>query len=46
MEAIVAVSVTLITVYDMAKANDRGMVISEIRLEEKSGGKTGTWTRG
>jgi cyclic pyranopterin phosphate synthase len=45
MEAIVAVSVTLITVYDMAKANDRGMVISEIRLEEKSGGKSGVWTR-
>lgn len=46
MEAIVAVMVTLVTVYDMAKAHDRGMVISEVRLEEKSGGKSGIWTRG
>jgi cyclic pyranopterin phosphate synthase len=46
MEAMVGVMVTLVTVYDMAKAHDRGMVISEIRLEEKSGGKSGTWTRG
>src|SRR5687768_3461243 len=46
MEAMVGVMVTLITVYDMAKAHDRGMVISEIRLEEKSGGKSGTWKRG
>ena len=46
MEAIMAVSVTLITVYDMGKANDRGMIISEIRLDEKSGGKSGSWTRG
>ena len=46
MEAIVGVMVTLVTVYDMAKAHDRGMIISEIRLEEKSGGKSGTWTRG
>jgi cyclic pyranopterin phosphate synthase len=46
MEAIVAVVVTLVTVYDMAKAHDRGMVISEVRLEEKSGGKSGIWTRG
>ena len=46
MEAIVAAMVTLVTVYDMAKAHDRGMVISEIRLEEKSGGKSGTWRRG
>ena len=46
MEAIVAVMVTLVTVYDMAKAHDRGMVISEVRLEQKTGGKTGTWTRG
>ncbi len=43
MEAIVAVSVTLITVYDMAKSNDRGMVISEIRLVEKEGGRSGLW---
>jgi len=46
MEAIVAVMVTLVTVYDMGKAHDRGMVISEIRLEQKSGGKSGSWTRG
>jgi cyclic pyranopterin phosphate synthase len=46
MEAIVAVSVTLITIYDMAKSRDRGMVISDIRLEEKRGGKSGSWTRG
>ena len=46
MEAIVAVMVTLVTVYDMAKAHDRGMVISEIRLDHKTGGKTGSWTRG
>ncbi len=46
MEAIVAAMVTLVTVYDMAKAHDRGMVISEVRLEEKSGGKSGIWTRG
>ena len=46
MEAIVGVMVTLVTVYDMAKGHDRGMVISEIRLEEKTGGKSGPWTRG
>ena len=46
MEAMVGVLVTLVTVYDMGKGHDRGMVISEIRLEEKSGGKSGTWTRG
>ncbi len=46
MEAMVGVLVTLVTVYDMAKGHDRGMVISDIRLEEKSGGKSGTWTRG
>jgi cyclic pyranopterin phosphate synthase len=46
MEAIVAVSITLLTVYDMAKAHDKGMVVSEVRLDEKSGGKSGRWTRG
>ena len=46
MEAIIAVTVTLVTVYDMAKAHDRGMIISDIRLEQKTGGKTGSWTRG
>ena len=46
MEAIVAVIVTLVTVYDMAKAHDRGMVISDVRLDHKTGGKSGSWTRG
>jgi cyclic pyranopterin monophosphate synthase len=46
MEALAAVSAAALTVYDMCKAIDRGMVISEIRLEEKRGGKSGTWTRG
>jgi cyclic pyranopterin phosphate synthase len=45
MEAMVAATVTLVTVYDMAKGLDRGMVISDVRLEEKSGGKTGHWSR-
>lgn len=43
MEALTAVSVALLTIYDMAKAVDRGMVISEIRLLEKAGGKSGHW---
>lgn len=43
MEAITAVSVALLTIYDMAKALDKGMVIGEIRLIEKRGGKSGTW---
>ena len=45
MEAMVAVSVTLVTVYDMAKAVDRSMVIGEISLAEKVGGKSGHWKR-
>jgi len=45
MEALVAVSAAALTVYDMCKAIDRGMVISDVRLEEKRGGKSGTWTR-
>src|SRR5690242_19258154 len=45
MEALAAVSAAALTVYDMCKAIDRGMVISEIRLEEKRGGKSGTWKR-
>ena len=45
MEAIVAVMVTLVTVYDMAKAHDRGMIISDVRLDQKTGGKSGSWTR-
>jgi cyclic pyranopterin phosphate synthase len=46
MEAMVGVMVTLVTVYDMGKAHDRGMIISEVRLDTKSGGKSGTWKRG
>ena len=46
MEALTAASVAALTIYDMCKAVDRGMVISEIALEEKSGGRSGTWTRG
>ena len=45
MEATVAVSVTLVTVYDMAKAVDRSMVIGEIFLAEKVGGRSGHWKR-
>ena len=45
MEAIVAVSVTLITVYDMCKSLDKSMVISNVRLAEKTGGRSGTWKR-
>ncbi len=43
MEAMVAVSTALLTIYDMAKAIDKGMVIGEIRLIAKSGGKSGDW---
>jgi len=45
MEALAAVSAAALTVYDMCKAIDRGMVISNVRLEEKRGGKSGTWRR-
>jgi len=45
MEAMVAVSVAALTVYDMCKSIDRGMQISRIELCEKSGGKSGTWNR-
>ncbi|HSD87316.1 MAG TPA: cyclic pyranopterin monophosphate synthase MoaC [Kofleriaceae bacterium] len=45
MEALAAVSAAALTVYDMCKAIDRGMVISQVQLEEKRGGKSGTWTR-
>lgn len=45
MEAIVAVTVSLVTVYDMAKAVDRGMVIGEVLLAEKAGGRSGHWLR-
>jgi len=43
MEALTAVSVALLTIYDMAKAIDKGMVIEDIRLIEKRGGKSGDW---
>ena len=43
MEALVAVSLALLTIYDMAKALDKGMVIESVRLMEKRGGKSGTW---
>ncbi|MEO1647414.1 MAG: cyclic pyranopterin monophosphate synthase MoaC [Pseudomonadota bacterium] len=43
MEAMVAVSTALLTIYDMAKAIDKGMVIETVRLIEKRGGKSGTW---
>ena len=44
MEALMAVQVGLLTIYDMCKAIDRGMTIGEVRLLEKRGGKSGTWT--
>ena len=43
MEALSAVSIGLLTIYDMCKAVDRGMTISEVKLLEKSGGKSGHW---
>ena len=43
MEALTAVTVTLLTLYDMAKALDKAMVISDIRLLSKTGGKSGDW---
>ncbi len=45
MEALTAVSVAALTIYDMAKAVDRGMVIGEIRLQSKKGGKSGSYRR-
>jgi cyclic pyranopterin phosphate synthase len=45
MEALTAVAVTLLTIYDMAKALDRGMEISDVHLTEKRGGKSGDWRR-
>ena len=45
MEALTAVAAGLLTIYDMCKAVDRGMIIEDIRLLEKSGGKSGTWVR-
>lgn len=45
MEALTAVSVAALTIYDMCKAVERGMVVTDIRLVEKSGGRSGTWQR-
>jgi len=45
MEALTAASVAGLTIYDMCKAVDRGMVISDIMLQEKKGGKSGHWKR-
>lgn len=46
MEALTAVSVAALTIYDMAKAVERGMVIEDVRLLEKRGGKSGEWRAG
>ncbi len=46
MEALTAVGVALLTIYDMCKAIDRGMQIGDIRLLEKAGGKSGHWQAG
>lgn len=43
MEALTAVSITCLTIYDMAKALDKGMIIRDVRLLEKTGGKSGDW---
>jgi cyclic pyranopterin phosphate synthase len=45
MEALTAVAVAALTVYDMCKSIDRGMELASVRLEEKSGGKSGQWLR-
>lgn len=46
MEALTAVQIALLTIYDMCKAVDKGMTMSGIQLVEKQGGKSGTWVRG
>ena len=45
MEALTAVNVALLTIYDMCKAVDRGMTIAQVRLQEKHGGKSGSFVR-
>lgn len=45
MEALMGVSIGLLTIYDMSKAIDKSMVLSDIKLESKSGGKSGNYTR-
>lgn len=46
MEALTAVSVAALTIYDMVKAVDRGMTIGDIQLDQKEGGRSGEWRRG
>jgi cyclic pyranopterin phosphate synthase len=46
MEAMVAASVAALTIYDMCKAVDKGIVVEDVRLLEKTGGKSGTWRAG
>jgi cyclic pyranopterin phosphate synthase len=46
MEALTAASIALLTIYDMCKAVDRGMIIEAVRLLEKLGGKSGHWKSG
>jgi len=46
MEALTAVQIALLTIYDMCKAVDRGMTMTDIRLLEKSGGRSGDWRHG
>ena len=45
MEALTAAAVAALTVYDMCKAVEKGITITDVRLEEKTGGKSGTWRR-
>lgn len=45
MEALTTVQIALLTIYDMCKSADRGMTITDVRLLEKSGGKSGVWRR-
>lgn len=45
MEALTAVSVAALTIYDMVKGTERGVEITDVRLLKKSGGRSGTWTR-
>ena len=46
MEALTAATISLLTIYDMLKAVDRGMVIDAVKLLEKHGGKSGSWVAG
>ena len=45
MEALMGASIAALTIYDMCKALEKGMIIGDTKLEEKSGGKSGTWNR-